>query len=96
MEYKLFRGKKLLGIVIHEIDDFPSHKGIFKPADDFWPVARLFEREINLLKSGEMVEWRIIRDELIAPGLELRASEGKSRTIINPIIHIDGSEVWWS
>ena len=84
-----------LGTVIHEVDDFPSHRGKFQPSDNFKSVASLFEREIFLLESGKMAEWRNVRDEIIKPGLELRSSES-NKTIVNPVIHIDGLEVWWS
>jgi hypothetical protein len=96
MEYKLYRGQVFLGIVIHEIDNFPLRKGKFQPSDDFRSVASLFNRERCLLESGKIEEWRKVRDEILQPGLELRSQENNRKSIVNPLIHIDGTEVWWS
>lgn len=96
MKIELYRGQIFLGTVIHDTDDFPSHKGNFRPSEDFKTVATLFEREICLLESGRMKEWQKIRDEIDEPGIELRSYEGGLKTIVNPVIHIDDSEVWWS
>lgn len=96
MKYAFYRGQTLLGVVIHETDDFPTHKGKFQPSANFKRVALLFEKEIYLLEYGDMHEWQKVRDEIDKLGTELRPLEGDMKTIVNPLIHIDGSEVWWS
>ncbi|MDB4264834.1 hypothetical protein N9893_02085 [bacterium] len=96
MKYDLYRGKTLLGVVVHDTDDFPSHKGVFRPSESFKTVAALFEREIYLLESGRMNEWQKVRDEIDKPGIVLKSSKGSAKKIVNPVIHIDDYEVWWS
>ena len=46
-------GEAFLGLVIHEIDDFPFHRGTFQPSEDFRSVALLFEREIHCFLNLE-------------------------------------------
>ncbi len=96
MKYEFYRGQVFLGTVIHETDDYPFHKGKFQPSDYFKKVALLFAQEIFFLESGDMNKWQKIRDEIDKMGTELRPIEGDIKPIVNPLIHIDDSKVWWN
>jgi hypothetical protein len=95
MKYELYRGQVALGVITHEMDDFPFHKGTFMPSKEFANIASLFDREISLLESHRIAEWQEVRDEIDAPGIRLESLEGGGKTIMNPLLHIDGSEAWW-
>jgi hypothetical protein len=95
--YELLRGGTILGVVSYHLDDFPTRRGTFTPSNEFdEALALLFKREHELLESGYMDEWRIVREEIDAPGIVLRPMSGDRRPIVKPLIHIDGAEVWWS
>lgn len=97
MQYQLVRGITILGVVSHDADDFPSRRGTFTPAHEYTEgVALLFRREHELLESGRMAEWRAVRAEIDAPGVVLKPLSGNTKAVVNPLIHIDGAEVWWS
>jgi len=94
MKYELYRGESLLGIIVHETDDFPTHKGTFYPSGEFDDIASLFEKEIRLLESGNLEEWQLTRTEIDRPVITLKPVGG-GKIILNPLIHIEGKEVWW-
>lgn len=97
MKYELVRGNTVLGVVSYDTDDFPSRRGTFAPSHEYDEgLALLFRREHESLESGRMDEWRAVREEIDAPGVVLKPLSGGAKAVVEPLIHIDGTEVWWS
>jgi len=95
-QYRLMRGQTNLGIVTHVDDNFPQHEGELQPSSAFESVRNLFEREIEVLgKEGASAAWRQIRDEIDSPGIRMETHGWVGKTIVNPLIHVRGSKVWW-
>lgn len=90
----LTRGGLRLGEVEHLEDDFPQHLGRFRALPAFSAVSELFRRERDLLAKGELEQWRKVRAEIIQPGLVLESTDGKQHWT-NPMLHIEGDNVWW-
>lgn len=94
--YKLIRGGIVLGLVTHESDDQPYHLGTFAPTAAFEGVRAMFEQEISLLESeGPTAGWRDARARIDGPGVALEPHQAVGKVIIDPFLHIKGSEVWW-
>ncbi|MEE9912108.1 MAG: hypothetical protein K4571_10330 [Deltaproteobacteria bacterium] len=96
MKYNLIRGTKILGIITHDVDDFPWHRGTFQATEDFEDVKQLFEEELELIELNDLNsdKWDNIWSEIKKPGLHLVALE-QNKVINTFLIHINGKEAWW-
>ncbi len=92
--YRLYLGAVLIGRISNTHPDFPGAEGKFEPTPEYKSVRHLFDQEYTLLKSGKLDEWEKVRNQMCTMGVRLEA-EGQSTVIHNPILHIEGAEVWW-
>ena len=98
----LVRGEVLLGSIDVKPGgaDFPWSSGVFHPTPEFGTVRNLFAHELALLRANEgdnsaqWDDWEAVYDELVGPGLKLRAADGGFEDG-DLLIHIDGAEAWW-
>jgi putative SOS response-associated peptidase YedK len=94
MDYRLYRGDRLLGTLNRTGADMPWHLGTFEPTPAFEEVRPLFERELALLNADRMDEWMTAWGEVTALGLRLEPVPA-STPIEEFVLHIEGPSAWW-
>jgi hypothetical protein len=91
--YELTLGDKMLGLVTWTHTDQPWFHGTFEPYPDYSDVRPMFEQELSLLDQAG-VEWTKLWVDIEEMGLRLVAV-GTGEEVRNPLLHIDGQQVWW-
>ena len=92
-DYRVYRGKTLLGTLTRTGGDMPWWEGTFEAASGFRTVRSMFDRERELLDADRMDEWQEAYDKL-ADGLRLEPTDG-DEPITEVLLHIDGQQAWW-
>ena len=93
-EYQLKRGNDLLGRLSAYTSDFPWVNCKFEPTASFTELRPLFDEELRLLDSEDIVAWEESYEKIRALNLRLVAMNGGDE-IGELLLHIDGDEAWF-
>ncbi|MCO6046918.1 hypothetical protein NG895_23710 [Aeoliella sp. ICT_H6.2] len=94
MEYRLYRGDCLLGVLTSTDRDCTWYNGTFEARSEFEELRSLFEREQALLNEDRIEEWGEVWDGIMALGLRLEDAATQA-DIHEFLLHIDGSQASW-